>query len=473
MGTVDTRGAAQQSPRLEHSELPPSLLPAASTIASRGPAGLGVSGVEPVDTGRAALPSGSVSHDLVSGQGPNAGHRPAPLRLSYSLAQSHYEVEQFISQTWRTSERNAVQHDARKLRHDFLPDCGGTKVLDESKSPKILMWLQDAADGTRLGFAGATIERGRREWVVRLERFYVDPDCRSAGISPDGRPSRALLRQLLIEAASKHQCTKMELGCAISQSKMHTRFIESLNCFTQYEGSKWSGTVDIHDKLLPQLGGNLSLPFAMAAPGAAADLGDLSSLPPGPSDSREGGHGQNEGDGCSNLCSDDHLLEVDDPDQVNHLLEDDDPDQVLLVDNNNMSEEECHGENEGCHSESGGVHDGIGEGCDDEGRGGVDGYQDGGEGGGGLPVEEGERAAADAEKTAAAAAAAAAAADAAAAARAAATRQILQAGNFFEVLGVTRFATAAEIKKAYKGLSMLVHPDKNGGDMQASRYISA
>ena len=86
-----------------------------------------------------------------------------------------------------------------------------------------------------------------------------------------------------------------------------------------------------------------------------------------------------------------------------------------------------------------------------------------------MPVEEGERAAADAEKTAAAAAAAAAAADAAEAARAAATRQILEAGNFFEVLGVTRFATAAEIKKAYKGLSMLVHPDKNGGDMQASR----
>ena len=53
------RAAVQQSPQFEHPELRaviPSLLPAASTIASHGPAGLGVSGVGTVDTGGAALP---------------------------------------------------------------------------------------------------------------------------------------------------------------------------------------------------------------------------------------------------------------------------------------------------------------------------------------------------------------------------------------------------------------------------------
>ena len=46
----------------------------------------------------------------------------------------------------------------------------------------------------------------------------------------------------------------------------------------------------------------------------------------------------------------------------------------------------------------------------------------------------------------------------------AAARRVLEAADLFEVLGVTRTATAAEIKQAFKRLSREVHPDKNGAD---------
>jgi hypothetical protein len=74
--------------------------------------------------------------------------------LSYSLASSHADVEEFISQKWRPSEVSAGRVDLTK---DFLPDCGGTKVLAESTSPKVLVWLHDGSDATRIGFAGESI----------------------------------------------------------------------------------------------------------------------------------------------------------------------------------------------------------------------------------------------------------------------------------------------------------------------------
>ena len=78
------------------------------------------------------------------------------------------------------------------------------------------------------------------------------------------RPSHALLRQLLLEAARNHQCSAMELGTAISQSRVHLKFFESLQCFTRDQvNDHWTGTVDIYDALLSQLGGPLSLPFAI------------------------------------------------------------------------------------------------------------------------------------------------------------------------------------------------------------------
>ena len=46
--------------------------------------------------------------------------------LSYSLASSHADVEEFISQKWRPSEVSAGRVDLTK---DFLPDCGKTAVV--------------------------------------------------------------------------------------------------------------------------------------------------------------------------------------------------------------------------------------------------------------------------------------------------------------------------------------------------------
>jgi hypothetical protein len=185
--------------------------------------------------------------------------------LSYSLASSHADVEEFISQEWRQSEVSAGRVDRNK---DFLPDCGGTKVLAEGTSPKVLVWLHDGSDATRIGFAGGTVQKGRRANFVTLERFYVVPSWRrspqSATASGSIRPSHALLRQLLLEAARNHQCSAMELGTAISQSRVHLMFFESLQCFTRDQvNDHWTGTVDIYDALLPKLGGSLSLPFAI------------------------------------------------------------------------------------------------------------------------------------------------------------------------------------------------------------------
>jgi len=185
--------------------------------------------------------------------------------LSYSLASSHADVEEFISQEWRPSEVSAGRVDPTK---DFLPDCGGTKALAEGTSPKVLVWLHDGSDATRIGFAGANVQKGRRANFVTLERFYVVPSWRrspqSATASGSIRPSHALLRQLLLEAIANHQCSSMELGTAISQSRVHDKFIELLQCFTRDRvNGHWTGTVDIYTTLLPKLGGTLSLPYAI------------------------------------------------------------------------------------------------------------------------------------------------------------------------------------------------------------------
>ena len=91
-------------------------------------------------------------------------------------------------------------------------------MLAEGTSPKVLVWLHN----------GATVQKGRRANFVTLERFYVVPSWRrspqSATASGSIRPSHALLRELLLEAARNHQYSAMELGTAISQSRVHLKF---------------------------------------------------------------------------------------------------------------------------------------------------------------------------------------------------------------------------------------------------------
>lgn len=47
----------------------------------------------------------------------------------------------------------------------------------------------------------------------------------------------------------------------------------------------------------------------------------------------------------------------------------------------------------------------------------------------------------------------------------------LNAEDFYEMLGLTRGATAAQIRKAYRKASMKYHPDRNGGTEEAKKLF--
>ncbi len=44
--------------------------------------------------------------------------------------------------------------------------------------------------------------------------------------------------------------------------------------------------------------------------------------------------------------------------------------------------------------------------------------------------------------------------------------------DYYKILGVTQTASAADIKKSYRMLSLQYHPDKNNGDDEKFKEIS-
>lgn len=181
-------------------------------------------------------------------------------RLSYTLAASHAEAKELLA-VWREYEKEQPTVD---LRRDFVPDCGGSKALDDDSNPQVLVWLRASSDAYRIGFAGATIRTGRTRRIATLQRILIERSWRKSKLPSRHQPvpSKALLGQFLLEA-SKKDCTAMELGAGLSQSKLHRTFFESLGCFAvDMVTGHLSGVIDIHE-LLTILGGPSSLPLGI------------------------------------------------------------------------------------------------------------------------------------------------------------------------------------------------------------------
>ena len=43
--------------------------------------------------------------------------------------------------------------------------------------------------------------------------------------------------------------------------------------------------------------------------------------------------------------------------------------------------------------------------------------------------------------------------------------------DYYKILGVNSESSDSEVKKAYRGLSMKYHPDRNAGDSQAEKNL--
>ena len=182
------------------------------------------------------------------------------LRLSYTLAASHAEAKELLA-VWREYEKEQPTVD---LRLDFVPDCGGSKALDDDSNPQVLVWLRATSDAISIGFAGATVRTGRTRRIATLQRFLIERSWRKSNLPSWHQqvPSKALLGQFLLEACKK-DCTAMELGAGLRQSKLHRRFFDSLGCFADdIVTGHLSGVIDI-DELLTILGGPSSLPLGI------------------------------------------------------------------------------------------------------------------------------------------------------------------------------------------------------------------